>query len=195
MRAVLTQANGRKLILLARKAIAEYADSRRTMRSADFPDKRGVFVSLHSFPSRELRGCIGFPYPVRPLGEAVCEAAVSAAFGDPRFPPVDADEMKHVLVEVSVLTPPEEITVKKRDDIPKKIKIGRDGLIVQMGPYSGLLLPQVPVEWKWDARQFLEHLCGKAGLASDYWKDSRAKICRFEAQVFSEKKPSESESL
>ncbi|VVB67914.1 Uncharacterised protein [Candidatus Norongarragalina meridionalis] len=188
MRADLTKADGRKLILLARKAISEYAASRKTMRSAEFPDKRGVFVTLNSYPSHELRGCIGFPYPVRPLGEAVCEAAVSAAFGDPRFPPVDGEEMKHILVEVSVLTPPEEMK-GKRDDLPKKIKIGRDGLIIQMGPYSGLLLPQVPVEWKWNAEQFLEHLSGKAGLATDYWKDPRAKIFGFEAQIFSETKP------
>ncbi|MFH0834751.1 MAG: TIGR00296 family protein [Candidatus Micrarchaeota archaeon] len=188
MRAVLTQADGRKLILLARKAISEYAESRKVIRSAEFSEKRGVFVSLHSYPSHELRGCIGFPYPVKPLGEAVCEAAVSAAFGDPRFPPVDAEEMRHVIVEVSVLTPPEEMKAK-RDDLPKKIKIGRDGLIIQMGPYSGLLLPQVPVEWKWDAKQFLENLSGKAGLAPGYWKDPRAKIYSFEAQVFSESKP------
>ncbi|PIO06244.1 TIGR00296 family protein [Candidatus Micrarchaeota archaeon CG08_land_8_20_14_0_20_59_11] len=188
MRAVLTKSGGRKLILLARQAISEYSASRKVMRSPDFPDKRGVFVTLHSFPSRELRGCIGFPYPSKPLGDAVCEAAVSAAFGDPRFPPVDAEEMKHVLVEVSVLTPPEELR-GKREELPKKIKIGRDGLIIQMGPYSGLLLPQVPVEWKWDAKQFLEHLSGKAGLAPDYWKDARAKIYRFEAQVFSENNP------
>src|ERR1035438_6788068 len=138
-------------------------------------EKRGVFVTLWM---DELRGCIGFPYPLKPLAEGVQEAAVSAALQDPRFPPVRADEMAHIEIEISVLTVPKAIE-------RSQIQVGVHGLIVTRGNRSGLLLPQVAMEYHWDARTFVEQTCVKAGLGKDAWKDE-INLFAFEAQVFSE---------
>ena len=151
----------------------------------------GVFVTLNRVEgaSHYLRGCIGFPYPVKPLAEAVSDAAVSAALRDPRFPPVSSGEMGSVVVEVSVLTPPEVLSVESPDGYPSLIKIGRDGLIVARGGNRGLLLPQVPVDWGWDAEEFLTQCCLKALLQPDAWLLPGMEVSRFRAIIFSEKEP------
>jgi AmmeMemoRadiSam system protein A len=138
-------------------------------------EKRGTFVTLWM---DELRGCIGFPYPVKPLAEAVQEAAISAAFQDPRFPPVRAEELAQIEIEISVLTVPKPIDISQ-------IQVGVHGLIVSRGNRSGLLLPQVAMEYHWDAQTFLEQTCVKAGLPQDAWKE-KINLYAFEAQVFSE---------
>jgi len=154
-----------------------------------FTEERGVFVTLHSHPDHKLRGCIGYPEPIMPLGKAVKDAAKSAAFRDPRFPPVKEEELGGLVVEVSVLTKPELIQVEDPRDYPKHVVVGRDGLIVEHGFNKGLLLPQVPVEWKWDAEEFLSHTCEKAGLTSDMWLDREARVFSFTAQIFTETAP------
>jgi uncharacterized protein (TIGR00296 family) len=117
-------------------------------------------------------------------------AALAAAFEDPRFEPVrDLEEMGRLVVEVSVLTEPELIDVKDRRAIPKEIEVGRHGLIIELGNRSGLLLPQVPVEYGWDAEEFLVNLCFKAGLGPTEWLNPKARIYRFEAEVFAEERP------
>jgi AmmeMemoRadiSam system protein A len=138
-------------------------------------EKRGTFVTLWM---EELRGCIGFPYPVKPLAEAVQEAAISAAFQDPRFPPVRTEELTHIEIEISVLTVPKTIEASQ-------IQVGVHGLIVSRGNRSGLLLPQVAMEYHWDAKTFLEQTCVKAGLPPEAWKE-KINLYAFEAQVFSE---------
>lgn len=148
-----------------------------------FEHKRGVFVTLKI--NDELRGCIGFPQPSFPLGQSVAEASQQSAFNDPRFPALEKEDLEKVKIEISVLTKPEEITGEKQN-LPKKIEIGKDGLIIEKNGYSGLLLPQVPVEWKWTSERFLEQLCIKAGLPMDAWKDKDAKVYKFQADVFSE---------
>jgi len=90
---------------------------------------------------------------------------------------------------VSVLTPPQIIEVKKTDEYPNKIKVGEDGLVVERGMFKGLLLPQVPVEWKWDAEEFLCQCCIKAGLSPDYWLLNGTKIYKFQAIIFEEEEP------
>ncbi|MFH1663729.1 MAG: TIGR00296 family protein [archaeon] len=180
-----------QLIKLARKSIKYFLVSGRTMQEIapeKFSEKQGVFVSLHEFPSKELRGCIGFPNPVMPLWNAVIDAAVSAAFNDPRFKELEAGELEKVVLEISVLTVPEEIKEKK-ELIPKKIRAGEDGLIVKMNRFSGLLLPQVALAWNWNSIQFLEETCIKAGLEKEAWKKEDCKIFKFRAQIFKEKKP------
>ncbi|MFH1835475.1 MAG: TIGR00296 family protein [Methanobacteriota archaeon] len=152
-------------------------------------ENRGVFVTLDSYPSGSLRGCIGYPEPVMALGKAVRDSALSAALKDPRFPSVKADEMESITVEVSVLTEPQKVRVEKPLEYPSKIKVGRDGLIIRKGWQSGLLLPQVPVEHGWDEKEFLSHTCGKAGLPPDEWLAEGVQIFSFQAQVFSEKEP------
>ncbi|ENN96334.1 AMMECR1 domain-containing protein [Methanocaldococcus villosus KIN24-T80] len=154
-----------------------------------FNEKRGCFCTLHTYPDRELRGCIGIPEPIMPLIEALKEAAISSATRDPRFPPVSLEEMDNIVIEISILTPPELIEVSHPREYLQKIKIGRDGLIIRFGPYSGLLLPQVPVEYGWDVEEFLANLCLKAGLPPDMWLDENVKIYKFQAQIFEEVEP------
>jgi AmmeMemoRadiSam system protein A len=139
-------------------------------------EKRGVFVTL--WLEGELRGCIGFPYPTKPLVEAVQEASVCAALQDFRFPPVREDEVSRIEIEISVLTQPKEVK-------PEQVKVGIHGLIISKGSRSGLLLPQVAMDYHWDSKTFLEQTCVKAGLPKNAWKED-AKIYGFEAQVFAE---------
>ncbi|WP_457567636.1 TIGR00296 family protein [Desulfurobacterium sp.] len=154
----------------------------------DFFENRGVFVTIKTYPHNQLRGCIGFPEPVMPLIEATIDAAISAATRDPRFPPLSPEELENVTFEVTVLTPPELITAPP-EKLPEEIKVGRDGLIVRCGFASGLLLPQVPVEWNWDEREFLSQTCIKAGMPPDCWKSPYCRVYRFQGQIFKETKP------
>jgi len=108
---------------------------------------------------------------------------------DPRFPPLEIGELNRVIIEVTVLTKPEIITVDDPKDYVEHIKIGRDGLIVEQGFYKGLLLPQVPVEQGWDKEEYLSHTCMKAGLMPDAWFDKSTKIYRFSGQIFTETVP------
>jgi hypothetical protein len=112
-----------------------------------FQQKSGVFVTLNTYPGKELRGCIGYPEPIMELKKAIPEAAISAATKDPRFPKVTLDEMDHIIIDVTVLTPPEKIRYQSSEELLSLVKIGKDGLIARRGFMSGLLLPQVPVEW------------------------------------------------
>ena len=171
---------GKKLIDLAKKAV--YSGEKT---SEEFKDKRGVFVTLYTYPERELRGCIGFPEPILPLGMAICESAKAAAYEDPRFVPLRKNET--VIFEISVLTKPKLIKIKNIEEYFDKIKIGRDGLVIDCEGMRGLLLPQVAIEQKWDVKSFLNNLCLKAGLLEETWKEGECKIYNFEAQIFYEK--------
>jgi len=149
--------------------------------------KRGAFVTLTD-PEEKLRGCIGVPFPVKPLGEAIFEAAVGAATRDPRFQRVEPDELDGLTVEVSALTEPEELKVKAAD-LPKHVRIGVDGLIVSGMGSSGLLLPQVATEYEASAETFLSMTCEKAGLFPDSWLAPNVVVRRFQAEVFTEMTP------
>jgi len=192
----LTQKEGEYLVKLARNAVKEYLKTRKTLAlpknvSPKLMENCGVFVTLNSVGHgrKELRGCIGFPYPTHPLAQAVIESAIDSATQDPRFPSVSLGELDSIVFEVSVLTPPELIEVKKPTDYPSKIKVGQDGLIVERGYWKGLLLPQVPVEWNWDEEEFLCQCCIKAGLPPDNWLLKETKIYRFQAIIFEELEP------
>jgi AmmeMemoRadiSam system protein A len=137
---------------------------------------RGVFVTLHL--DGQLRGCVGFIQATRGLYQTVAEAALNAAFHDPRFLPVSTEEAPRLEVEISVLSPPQPI-------LPQEIVVGRHGLVVARGLYRGLLLPQVAVEQEWNAATFLEQTCVKAGLPTDAWKRG-ATLQAFTAEVFGE---------
>lgn len=185
--------DGKFLIELARKTIEENLSGKEPEKPSNYSEKLnekcGVFVTLNSYPSKELRGCIGHPYPTDPLIDAVMDSAVSASTQDPRFPPINKEELENTVIEITVLTPPELIEVSNPEEYPSKIKIGEDGLIVELGFNKGLLLPQVPVEWKWNEEEFLTHTCLKAGLAPDAWKDRNIKFYKFQGQIFAEEKP------
>lgn len=154
-------------------------------------EKCGVFVTLnvHVKGAYGLRGCIGLPYPTSPLIDAVMEAAESSAFNDPRFPPVQPDEMSGITIEVSVLTPPELIEVEDPLEYSSHVKVGRDGLIIGKGWRRGLLLPQVPIEWGWESVEFLSQCCVKAGLSPDEWKKRGTEVYKFQAILFKEDEP------
>ncbi len=137
----------------------------------------GVFVTLKK--QGHLRGCIG-TFRSRDVEEMVIEAALLSAFQDPRFPPVQAEEYPDLTFEISLLTPLEPV-----QDL-QEIQVGRHGLVMEKGPFRGLLLPQVPVEQGWDRETFLKYTCLKAGLPPNCYKDPDVQIYRFEALVFSD---------
>ncbi len=138
--------------------------------------KSGAFVTLKKHG--HLRGCIGYIEARKPLYKTVSEMAIAAAFNDPRFPPLRSDELTHITLEISVLSPLKEIK-----DI-KEIEVGIHGLYITKGYNSGLLLPQVAIEYRWDSLTFLEETCHKAGLHPDAWKDKDTRIYIFSADVF-----------
>jgi uncharacterized protein (TIGR00296 family) len=182
---------GELAVKIARRAVeAETRGDRegRIDAPGSFQEKRGVFVTLNTFPDLELRGCIGFPEPIFSLASALLQAAQHACH-DPRFPDLRPEELDGIVVEVTVLTPPEEVRVRDRRDLLNEIVIGRDGLIMEYGPYRGLLLPQVPVEWGWSTEEFLAHACNKAGLPPKMWMDDRTMVYRFEGEIFHETSP------
>lgn len=178
----------KKLIMLAREVISAYFKGKEVTVSNDIKDEFGedcgVFVSLYL--KDELIGCIGIPKPIMPLYKAVIQGAKGAAFEDPRFPPLKEDQMDGLRVEISVLTEPEAIEIKDPKDYLEKIKIGKDGLMIQDEFGSGLLLPQVAVEWDWDAKEFLNQTCMKTGLEPDCWCNLKRNVYKFQAQVFTE---------
>lgn len=180
---------GKKLVKAARQAVISKLEG-KNFELKGFEELGGVFVTIHSYPDNELKGCIGYPEPVFPLNKALVQAARAAAFSDPRFRSITRQELDNIIFEVSALTKPELIKVKTPKDYEKEIKIGTDGLVAESQGYRGLLLPQVAPEWKWDVKEFLNNTCEKAGLPAEAWKDTKlVKIYKFQAQIFKETKP------
>lgn len=188
----LSDSEGELLVKTARLIVTEYLKNRSKIEldqsfESNFSFKSGVFVTLNT--GMGLRGCVGFPLPDKKLYDALSEAAIAAATEDPRFPPVNVDELDQITFEVTVLTPPEVIHISDTMEYPSKIKVGRDGLIVKHGFNSGLLLPQVSVEYGWTEEEFLSHTCEKAGLPENCWKDKETQVQKFEGIVFKEETP------
>ena len=177
----LTPEEERTSLKLARQALEHYFKTGGILRSpvaaGTLKERRGAFVTLTV--DGELRGCIGYPLPEKPLDETIIEMAVAAATQDTRFEPLAANELKKLKIEISVLGLPEPVQE------PAEVRVGSHGIIVSKGFHRGLLLPQVPVEYGWDRETYLDHGCLKAGLPPDAWKKG-AKIEVFTAQVFSE---------
>jgi len=172
-----------ELLTIARKTLEEYFRVGKVpyfeVKNEVLKQKFGAFVTLKK--GSRLRGCIGQIEADEPLYKVVSRMAIASAFNDPRFNPLSADELKEVTIEISVLSPFQK--VKKVEEI----EVGRDGLLVCRGPWSGLLLPQVAVEYGWGREDFLRQTCLKAGLEPEAWKDESCEIYRFSAQVFGEK--------
>ena len=188
----LSDSDGVVLVKTARKAVTEFLSNGNRMKlESDLEEKfsfnSGVFVTLNNPDG--LRGCIGFPMPEKKLSHAIIEGAIAAATEDPRFPSVKTNELNDIVFEVTVLTPPVEIDVSDPTEYLEKIKVGRDGLIIKHSFSSGLLLPQVPVEYGWNVEEFLQHTCEKAGLSRDTWKNESVKIEKFEGIIFKEETP------
>ncbi len=183
--------DGEILVSTARKIVTEFVRSgSRLILDKNIKAKlsfdAGIFVTLNS--KNELRGCIGFPLPKK-ISEALLDAAIAAATEDPRFSPVEIQELDSIAFEVTILTPPVEIKIDDPSTLISKIKVGRDGLIIRQGHHSGLLLPQVPVEYGWNSQEFLDHTCQKAGLSLGCWKEKNTQVFSFEGIIFKEEKP------
>ncbi len=186
-----SDSDGEELVKFARRAVTEFLRNNSKIDDAKFNSKfdfsSGVFVTLNKQDS--LRGCIGYPIPIKKLSDGIIESAISAATQDTRFSPVSSDELEKITFEITVLTPPVEIKVEQHGDYLKEIKVGRDGLIIENSYTTGLLLPQVPIEYGWNVEEFLEYTCQKAGLDKDAWKDKDTKISKFEGVIFKEETP------
>jgi len=178
---MLSKSDRHELLKIARASLVEYfrgEKHRPVDLSKALQQERGAFVTLRKRGS--LRGCIGYIQAIKPLAEAVADLAVDAAIHDPRFPSMQPDELEEVDIEISAMTPLEKI-----DDV-EVIEVGKHGLYMKRGGYSGLLLPQVATEWGWDREKFLEQTCRKTGLSGDAWKDDDTEIYIFSAEVFGE---------
>ena len=175
-----SEADRRSLLTLARAAIVAHVTRGAPPAVPECPGARehgGAFVSIHK--DGDLRGCIGHIEADTTRGFVIARCAVQACSSDPRFPPVDAVELAHLDLELSLLGPLEPVSD------PAQIEVGRHGLVIEQGWYRGLLLPQVATEWGWDREMFLAQTCRKAGLPADAWKNG-AQVWRFEAEVFGE---------
>ncbi len=180
----LTTEEKKRLLKIARSSIESLFSKRKTERP-DYQNhpvlqsKAGAFVTLTI--GKQLRGCIGYIISDDPLWETVRDAAQSAAVSDPRFPPLNENELKKIAIEISVLSEP--FPMKNYDEI----ELGKHGLICSEMGRRGLLLPQVPVEHKMTKEEYLTAICQKTGIQSDMWRKKVLNIDLFTANVFSEK--------
>jgi len=177
----LSEPDRRALLELARRAITEGVLLQKPLELVPgdgvFADRRGAFVTVHV--RARLRGCIGIVEPADPLGEIIAHCAAGAALHDPRFPPVRAEELDYLEIEISLLSRPELVPADR-------IEIGRHGILIVREGRRGLLLPQVAVEHKLSREQFLDETCRKAGVAPKSWQDPETEIYGFTCEVFSE---------
>ncbi len=184
----ISEAERQALLGLARSSILHGLREGRPLavRVTDFPPAlqalRASFVTLHC--SNELRGCIGHLEAVQPLATDVVENAFSAAFRDPRFPPLAAAELPSLRIHLSVLTTPTPLAFASEQKLIAQLRPGHDGLILEEGRKRGTFLPSV-----WESlpqpREFLRHLKLKAGLGAGYWSQ-QVKGYRYEAESFGE---------
>jgi len=172
----------RELLQIARETIKSYIHKNEKKypqnQNPKFLEKRGVFITLHYL--EELRGCIGYPLPIKSMLHSIVDNAIASATEDPRFNAVTSDQLDDIDIEISILSVPSEVKSVK------DIKIGQDGIIVTKGFMRGLLLPQVPIEQNWNLDEYISYGCMKAGLPQDEWKRG-VKIETFQATVFGEK--------
>ena len=173
----------RQLLLKVARGVIEAGAQGKPAPALPEPSEKlrrpcGGFVTLSK--KGQLRGCIGYIQAVKPLVETVAEMAESAAFRDPRFPPVTSAELPELSIEISVLSPFRKI------DTTDEVEVGLHGLHIRKGWNSGLLLPQVATEYGWDRDEFLDHTCMKAGLPAKAWRDGGCEISVFSAEIFGE---------
>ncbi|MBI5215836.1 MAG: AmmeMemoRadiSam system protein A [Ignavibacteriae bacterium] len=179
---MLSDSDKKLLLSTARKAIEAAVNNKPLPPLKNIPEHlkspQGAFVTLKK--NHELRGCIGYIESEEPLINTVQEVAMKSALNDPRFNPVEPEEVRSLELEISVLSP-----VRQIHNI-NEIEVGKHGLIIESGRARGLLLPQVPIEYGWDREIFLNQTARKAGLPMNAWKQPGTKISIFSAEVFSE---------
>ncbi|MDE1823243.1 MAG: TIGR00296 family protein [Candidatus Micrarchaeota archaeon] len=186
---------GEELVKAARHAIelcttTPQFNGRMIEKSVErFTERKGVFVTIEHYPTKTMRGNIGITEPIAPLSKSLVEAAVAAAIDDPGYVPVSHHELDEMVVSVSILAKPEKLKGRTAEVLKRQIKIGRDGLMIRYGYHSGILLPIVPIEQRWNKDQFLDNLCINANLPLHIWKTHDAVLYRFGAQLFRELSP------
>jgi AmmeMemoRadiSam system protein A len=173
----------RALLRLARRSIVDYLEHDTYPEiptgSGAMLAPRAAFVTLRHRDTRALRGCVGQVSVKGPLAQAVMHMAVAAATQDPRFSPVQADELPQLRIEISVLSDMTPIA-------PDRIEVGRHGLLLRWGGRSGLLLPGVAVEHRWSREELLTGLCRKAGVPDGTWSNGDAELLAFETETWEE---------
>lgn len=187
-----THEQGKELVRMARGAVERlFHEVEPIIEPREADVEAGVFVSLHrcSAYGYTLRGCIGFPFAKGEFYSSLVEAALAAAIGDPRFEPISEKELDTIVFEVSILSRPQLIAVEKPVDYLDDVKIGEDGLMLNSGECSSLLLPQVAIEFDWTVDEYLSNLCYKAGLTGDMWMNDGVKIYKFGCVVYREREP------
>jgi AmmeMemoRadiSam system protein A len=184
---------GQRLVKLARQTLAEQFAKKIPLKDMEALDTAladscyqvtcGTFVTLTL--NHQLRGCIGSLTSDEPIRTGVRRNAMNAAFHDPRFAPLSAADFKKVKIEVSILSEPQRLNYRDSDDLVEKLRPGVDGVIVRKGHASATFLPQV---WEQlpEPHDFLSHLCTKAGLAADAWRQTRLEISTYQVQHFAE---------
>jgi len=185
----LTEEEGKHLVETARKTIQKALFNPKdksepdTPSSPKFQERRGTFVTLTL--NGALRGCIGHIIPQESLIDGVRVNAMNAAFRDPRFRPLSQSEFEKIRVEVSILTAPKPLAYTDANDLLAKLKPGTDGLIIRKGYHQATFLPQV---WEQlpNKKDFLTHLCLKAGLAGDAWAYDELEVHTYQVQAFEE---------
>ncbi|MCL5093277.1 MAG: TIGR00296 family protein [Candidatus Marsarchaeota archaeon] len=191
---IYTLQEGRKLVNAARAAIElriknpMFKPDIVESSISEFDEKTGVFVTIEHYPTKTLRGCIGFIKSEEPLKKTLVQASLAAAFEDPRFVRISGPELDESTIEVSILSKLEIVDDGEKTRL-EAIRAGRDGTLIEYGSYSGLLLPIVAVERKWDSRRLLDETCAKAGLPKEYWKQKNVKLYKFQTQIFREDAP------
>ena len=187
----LSKHQGQILVSLARQTIAEKLGQKPikldpdTLADMAYQEKRGIFVTLTN--KGQLRGCIGSLEASESILNGVKRNAINAAFHDPRFSSLKADDLDKVDVEISILTQPQSLKYSDSKDLLSKLRVNVDGVILRKGSASATFLPQV-----WEQlpkpKQFLSHLCLKAGLSADTWKNKQLEISTYQVQYFEEEK-------
>jgi uncharacterized protein (TIGR00296 family) len=184
------------LVKLARHAAEMWVKGEKTPHPIEpIPEqatfKTGAFVTVKTVEGKErhLRGCIGYILGLDSLYQEVIDLAKASTLNDPRFPPVTRDELPHIVFEVTVMTPPQEIEYDSPQNLLDQIEVPGDGLIVKLGRFQGLLLPQVPIEQGWNSEEFLSYTCRKAFLPMDAWKKEEITVEKFQGIIFSETEP------
>src|SRR5260370_4600661 len=172
------------LLCLARLAVTKVVSRGEILAEIPageiFAERRGVFVSLHV--GKRLRGCIGVVDPPEDLGNCIVRCAAGAALRDPRFPAMRPEELRHLRIEISLLST--LFTIR-----PEEIEISKHGLLISRGSQRGVLLPQVAVRHRLNPEQFLAETCKKAQLTPDAWRDPEANLFGFTCEIFSSGPP------
>ena len=176
-----TRAERVRLLQFVREALERDLAGAELPAPPPFPrlaETGSCFVTLKE--AGELRGCIGNIEAFEPLGENLLRNAINASQSDPRFPPLEAEELPFILIELSILTPASPIASAE------EFRIGQDGIILRLGGRGAVFLPQVAPEQHWDRETTLRYLSRKAGLPEDAWRRPEARLFTFQAEFFGE---------